>query len=63
MYLLTEFDVIIDIDDGIGEYFDWLVCIKWHYPTLTGRMTSKDLRDVPNKFGRGRQELVFDFDF
>ena len=65
MYLLTEFDVIIDIDDGIGEYFDGLVCINGIIQLLnSGRMTSKDYRETcQNKFGRGEaQELVFDFD-
>ena len=65
MYLLTDFDVIVDIDDGIREDFDGLVCINGIIQLLnSGRMTSKDHRETcQNKFGRGEaQELVFDFD-
>ena len=55
MYLLTEFDVIIDIDDGIGENFDGLVCVHGLDQTPEfWRMISKDHRQTcQNKFGLG----------
>ena len=64
--LLTEFDVVIDIDDGVGEYLDGLVGIHGLVQFLNSwGMISKDhWQTGQNKLGRGKaQQVVFDFDF
>ena len=64
--LLTEFDVVIDIDDGVGEYLDGLVGIHGLVQFLNswGMISKYHGQTGQNKLGRGKaQQVVFDFDF